>query len=239
MAVAIVDCRISERCERALLMRGFQIIKMPPSKRLGAAVKSHPDMLTFNYGREIVTSADFCDEAAYVFSDIRELCPGVRITFTDECFDREYPRDAIFNALVVGNKLFCREQSVSRAVLELARERGLEIVNVRQGYPACTVLKLSDEVCVTADEGMARALKEKGVTAYVIENGDITLEPHEYGFIGGAAGVYGGVAYFLGDLDSHRSAKVIKEACMAAKVTPVSLSDEPLVDLGRIIFIDQ
>ncbi len=239
MAVALVDCRISERCERALLVRGFKIIKMPPSRRLGAEIASHPDMLTFKLGGEIITSADFCDEAAYVFSDIRELCPEVRITFTDECFDNQYPRDAIFNALAVGKRLFCREESVSVAVKELAKEGGLEIVNVRQGYPACTVLRLSDEVCVTADEGMARALERCGVTVYLIENGDITLEPYEYGFIGGAAGVYGGVAYFLGDLDSHRSAKVIKEACKAAKVAPVSLSDEPLADLGRIIFIDQ
>jgi hypothetical protein len=74
---------------------------------------------------------------------------------------------------------------------------------------------------------------------YVIETGDVTLPPYEYGFIGGAAGVYQGVVYFLGDLDTHRSKDVIKEACKAAKVVPVSLSCEPLADLGRIIFIDQ
>ena len=239
MAVAVVDCRISERCERALTLRGFNVIKMPPSKRLGAAVRSHPDMLFFHNGCDIITSADYCDEAAYVFSDLRELCPSTRITFADECFEAEYPHDAIFNALVCGECIYCRVESVSPAVLRLAKESGLRAVPVRQGYPACTVLKLSDEVCVTADAGMARALRENGVTVYLIENGDISLPPHEYGFIGGAAGVHGGVAYFLGDLDSHRSAEVIKEACAAARVAPVSLSDEPLADLGRIVFIDQ
>ncbi len=238
MAVAIVDCRISEKCERALLMYGFTVIKAPPSKRLGAAVKSHPDMLMFKHGNEIITSADYCDEAAYVFSDIRELCPDVRISFTDECFENEYPKDAIFNVLVSGDKIYCRRASISSAVTDLAGRCALKIVNVNQGYPACTVLSLGEGVHVSADSGMARAIREAGETVYLIENGDIALPPHEYGFIGGAAGVYRGVVYFLGNLDSHRSADIIKEACRAARVRPVSLSDEPLVDLGRIIFID-
>lgn len=239
MAVAIVDCRISERCERALTLRGFTVIKMPPSKRLGAAVESHPDMLLFHHGCDIITSADYCDEAAYVFSDLREFCPNTRIMFVNESFEAEYPRDAIFNALVCGECIYCRKESVSPTVLNYAKAHALRLVPVKQGYPACTVLKLSDEVCVTADSGMARALGKNGVKVYLIENGDIALSPYEYGFISGAAGVYGGVAYFLGDLDSHRSKEVIKEACEAAKVAPVSLSDESLADLGRIIFIDQ
>ncbi len=239
MAVAIVDCRISEMCERALMLRGFRVIKTPPSKRLSEAVRSHPDMLMFKYGCEIITSADYCDEAAYVFSDIRELCPDMRISFTDECFEMEYPRDAIFNALVSGDKMYCRGASVSKAVTALADRYGLKVVDVKQGYPACTVLSLGGGVSVTADNGMARALRDAGERVFMIENGDISLSPHEYGFIGGAAGVYDGVAYFLGDIDTHRSKEVIKEACKAAKVVPVSLSSEPLVDLGRIIFIDQ
>ena len=239
MAIAIVDCRISEKCERALMLRGFTVIKTPPARGLGVAVASHPDMLTFRCGDELITSAEYCDEAAYVFSDIREYCPSISISFTDDVFEPEYPRDAIFNALICGDRLYCRTASISKAVLECARKHGLTVTDVKQGYPACTVLCLSDKVCVTADEGMARTLCECGVEVYKIDNGDVTLPPYEYGFIGGAAGVYNGKAYFLGDLDTHRSKNVIKEACEAAKVGPVSLSDEHLADLGRIIFIDQ
>ena len=71
MAIAIVDCRISEKCERALMLRGFTVIKTPPSRGLGVAVASHPDMLTFRCGDELITSAEYCDEAAHIFSDIR------------------------------------------------------------------------------------------------------------------------------------------------------------------------
>ena len=72
----------------------------------------------------------------------------------------------------------------------------------------------------------------------IIENGDISLPPYEYGFIGGAAGVYKNEVYFLGDISLHRSAKKICDAIRAEGFEPVSLSSEPLSDLGRILFID-
>lgn len=238
MTLAIVDCRISEACERALMLRGFRVIKMPSDKRLSAAVASHPDMLMLSHGKRIIANAEYCDTGAYVFTDIREACPNVSITFSDEEIASEYPRDAIYNALIMGDKMFCREATVSRAVIEYANERGIKVINVKQGYPACTVLALSDRAAITADCGMARALSENGIDVTLIENGDIALSPHEYGFIGGAAGVHCGRVYFLGNLDTHRNAETIKAACDAAKIAPVSLSDEKLVDLGRIIFIE-
>ena len=237
MAVAVVDRRISERCERALTLRGFNVIKMPPSKRLGAAVESHPDMLFFHNGCDIITSADYCDEAAYVFSDLRELCPSTRITFADECFEAEYPHDAIFNALVAGGYIFYKEDTVSEAIKKHARDYGLTPVHVRQGYPACTSLAFGGAM-ITADEGMARAARDVGIRVTLIENGGISLPPYEYGFIGGAAGVFRDNVYFIGDLETHPDHARIEEAIRAEGYTPVSLSDAPLRDLGRIIFIE-
>jgi len=211
---------------------------MPRCRTVSAPIASHPDMLLFRHNENIITSAEYCDVAAYTFTEIREACPHVRISFVDEVQEYEYPNDAIFNALVMGNCLFCREESVSRAVLEYARECGLKTVNVNQGYPACTTLKLNEEVAVTADDGMARALSENGIKVFKISPYGVTLPPYEYGFIGGAAGVHGGFAYFLGNLDTHPDERVIKDACRAARVAPVSLSTGSLTDLGGIVFID-
>ena len=237
MRTVIADCRISYACERALALRGFNVIKLPPHKRLGEDIASHPDMLLLKHGNTVITSADYCDMAPHVFSDLREYASELKISFTSDEQRAEYPHDALFNALIMGDKIFCRRESISPSVLALADECGMEVIGVRQGYPACTVLALSDSIAITADRGMARALTENGITVTLIENGDIELPPHEYGFIGGAAGVFEGRVYFLGSLDAHRDKEKIIDACRAAKVTPVSLSDEKLRDLGRLIFI--
>lgn len=237
MPIAIVDARISAECQRGLMLHGFSVIKTAPSKRLGEAVCAHPDMLMLVYKNRIITSAAYCDEAPYVFTDIREACPSIEIEFVDEEQRPDYPHDAIFNALICKKRMFCRAQTVAMALKSLAVREGLKLIPVKQGYPACTVLMLNEESAITADRGMSRALRSEGIEVTEISDGDILLPPHKYGFIGGAAGVYGNKVFFLGSLDTHRDCEIIKDACKRAGLMPVSLSGEPLADLGRILFI--
>lgn len=237
MAIALVDERMDGVSERELLKRGFRVIRLPACKSLGTAVASHPDMLLFYYKNRIITSADYCEYAPYVFSDIRELMPSVSITLTDEAHEPSYPKDAIFNALPIGDKLFCKADTVSGAVLSYAESLGLSVVSVKQGYPACTTLAFGRSA-ITADDGMARALRLNGVRVTKIKQGAVELVPYEYGFIGGAAGVFAETVYFIGNLDTHPDATLIRSAIEAEGFSTVSLSDGPLRDLGRIIFID-
>ena len=57
-------------------------------------------------------------------------------------------------------------------------------------------------------------------------------------FIGGAAGVFGGRLYFLGDPKTHPSYEKISAAAEAASLTVVPLCDGPLRDLGGILFAE-
>lgn len=234
--ICLVDERISNKCERALLKRGFRVIKMPPSDRLGTAVASHPDMLLFYHRGNIITSAEYCEKFPCVFSDIREFS-NATLTFADELYAHDYPNDAIFNALTIGEFIFIKEDTASLAVKGYAKRAGLTVVPTKQGYPACTVLPFGNSA-ITADRGIADTLTKQGIKVTLISNGDITLPPYEYGFIGGAAGVLGNTVYFLGDISLHRDFDKIKAALDSEGYISLSLSDEPLSDLGRIIFID-
>ena len=236
MKCAIVDERISRDCERALLIDGFTLIKTPPSKRLSAPVSSHPDMLMFYHRGNIISSADYCEDAPYVFSDIRELTENVRFTFTSDVFERDYPRDAIFNALVARDRIFIKADTASEAICDYARGAGLKIVPIKQGYPACTTLVFGNSA-ITADRGMERALLSEGFKVTLIDDGGIALPPYEYGFIGGCAGVYQDTVYFLGNIELHPNAEKIKDAINSEGYKIRSLSSLPLTDLGRIIFI--
>lgn len=234
MKLLIVDNRITEKCERSLLVRGFTLIKLPPHKKLGAAVESHPDTLIFCKGGQLITSADYCEDAAWIFSDIREYFPHLKISFTSDVFGSKYPADCLFNALTIGNKLFAKTDSISYAVKEFAENSGYEICHVNQGYPACSVLAFG-ESAITADRGMADVLSENGVKVTLIRPGFISLPPHEYGFIGGASGVYEKNVYFFGDVRLHPDFDKIKKAIEDEGFDWVSLSDEPLCDFGGFI----
>lgn len=235
--VAIVDRRIPDECERALFLRGFRVITLPPSDRLGAAVASHTDMLLARLGNELITSAEYCESALPTLSEIYDLT-RMKIHFADEVFMREYPNDAIFNILVMGRRIYAREKSMSPYLKSRARELGYTIRNVSQGYPACTVLRLSDEAVITADAGMARALAADGIRVYKIREGGISLPPYEYGFIGGAGGVCDGFVYFFGDMTSHPDWNLIKAALDAEGLSAVMLGKGKPSDLGGVIFAD-
>ena len=236
MKAVIVDERISDACERALLIRGFKVLKLPRDTRLGEAVCSHPDTLLFKCGNQIITTAEYCDDAAYFFSDVREYCPDVKISFSADERGKEYPRDCIMNALVIGDRIFAKSDTLSEKIKEFASDRGMKICHTRQGYPACTTLALGSSA-ITADKGMAKALESEGIAVTLIREGGIALCGCEYGFIGGASGVCGDKVYFIGDIFSHPDADIVCEAIRRAGLEPVSLSSEPLTDCGGLLFI--
>lgn len=236
---AIVDQRISRECERTLSILGFSVIKLPPASLLSPPIASHTDMLLFHHGSTLISSTYYCDEAPYVFSDIHDALPSLKLVFADEKFSDAYPHDAIFNALVMGNRIFIKTDTASSALIEYARKAGLEVFHVNQGYPACTTLALTECDAITADHGMANVLKALGISVTEIENGGISLPPYEYGFIGGTAGVFDGRVYFLGDVSTHPDKDKILSAIENAGLTHISLSGEELRDLGGILFLEE
>ena len=231
MSIILVDERISEATERSLYKLGVRPIRLPKDPWLGEAVASHPDTLIFHHERTIITTADYCDVAAYIFSDIREMTGDVKISFTADVRGRKYPEDCMMNALVIEDKIFCNKNHISKAIIEYADENGLNIIHTNQGYPACTTLAFGNNA-ITADLGMAKAMKNEGVNVLEISRGHISLPPHEYGFIGGASVVIGRRVCFYGNIIRHPDGKAITDFIRNNGFEPISLSNESLVDFG-------
>ena len=237
MKIAIVDSRIPFDMERALSLRGYRVISLPPSPRLSSPIASHPDMLIKLIDGALVTTADYCETSGAEISLIYDLT-RMKCHFTSEIHGERYPDDALFNSLTLGRRIYAKIDSLSPYLKDMALRAGYELRHVRQGYPACTTLKLSDEAVITADPGMADVLRSDGIRVYTIMPGGIELKPYEYGFIGGAAGVDGDTVYFLGDWQTHPSAPTIEEALSKEGLRPISLAPSRLIDLGGILFAE-
>ncbi len=235
MRYALVDCRMPREASDRLFDLGFTTVALPPCPTLPEPLSAHPDMLLFLHGDTLITTREYFDISKNVLSPIIEE-KNLKLILTDEVHGKEYPYDAIFNSLVIGDKIFIKSDTGSRAVIEYAKSCGLKPVHTRQGYPACTVLSFGN-VAITSDEGMIRTLSAEGIDTHLISVGDISLFPYEYGFIGGATGVFDKEVFFIGDLNTHRSRKIIREAIIKEGYTPISLDKAPLRDLGRILFI--
>ena len=236
MRGVIVDERIDKGCQSGLLRRGFTPFLLPRADNLTEAISAHPDSVIFSHGSRIITTAGYCERAAWLFSDIREMF-SAELHFSSEEFSPGFPGDAIMNSLVIGNKMFCNAKTVSKSILNFAKSENLEIIHTNQAYPKCATLVLNDEQVITADRGLAARFNEAKIEATLISPGGICLPPYEYGFIGGACGVYEGRVYFFGDYSTHPDAEIIEQALGRANLAPISLSDGVLRDFGGMLFL--
>ena len=230
---ALTDFRVSEKCESGLIKEGFSVIKLPPMKDIPSPIASPTDILIFKIENELFLSRKYYEENREALT---ELPPSI-LRLTDNAQGEKYPRDAIFNGLVMGKRLFCKSGSFSPEAIKFAEEKGYKICHTNQGYPACTTLKISENAAISADEGMLRTLSREEIRVLKIENGGVSLPPYEYGFIGGAAGIFGDSIYFLGDITRHPSSKAILGFIEKNGKRAVSLSDETFLDLGGILFV--
>ena len=231
--LVLVDERISERCFNTLCDEGYTPIRLPKIPSLPSAIASHTDILAFKLKSTLFFSKHYFNKNFDILSplDIKNVC------LTDSVQGVNYPLDAVFNGLVIDGKLFCKADTFATEILSMAESVGVKIVPVKQGYPACTVLKISENAAITADEGMAKALEKEGISVLRIKNGSISLPPYEYGFIGGAGEMHGSKVYFFGEIHTHPEADRIVSFIEETGKTAISLSDGKLCDLGGMIFL--
>ena len=236
MICAIVDNRISVSCRSRLVAEGFFIIELPADERLGTAVASHTDMLITRIDNNLLINRDYASSHSELIEQIKAAAPNYNIILDNSALGEDYPSDCIYNCLVTGNRIYARNVE-NDSIASLAKETGRALKKIKQGYPACTTLMLDGKSAVTADLGMARVLSADGISVTLIENGDISLPPYEYGFIGGTCGIYDKTVYFCGDVTLHRSFEKIRDAIEGADMRYVCLSGEKLLDLGGILFL--
>ena len=231
----MVHCIHSHKMPRAaaqrLLELGFRPALLPPSEAIGDAVADHVDLsLLLLRGRGFVTREGY--------DRVHPLCPSLPLTVIEEPTAKGYPEEARLNLLTVGEDAFFLSGNAPRAVLAYLTDNGYRLHPVKQGYPACTVLAPDARHAISSDEGMRRALFACGIEVLAIGTEGVSLPPYPYGFLGGAAGVYGGTVYFLGDLRTHPDGERIAAFIEGCGMRIESLCDGGLVDLGGLAFVE-
>ena len=234
--LALTDNRINDSSLATLRREGFEVIPMPCAEHLQEAVSGHTDMLIFWGFGKIFCHRRYFDSNKELLERIADFS-GAVLEISDEPTGEKYPLDVLFNACLIGNKLICNEKTVSKLILDAAVANGCEMISVSQGYTKCSVCVVSDNAIITADKGIAKACKEKGIDVLEITEGHISLPPYNFGFIGGASGQYSDKVYFCGSLDTHPDGDKIEEFCKKHQKCATSLGDGILQDVGSIFFI--
>ncbi len=235
MKKVVVDSRINKSLAEGLSALGYELIPLPPFPALQEPVSAHPDMLMFIFGKNVICHKDYLPIAHKEIGEIAAL--GYDLLVSDEPISSIYPRDILFNALSLGKNIYARLDSVSAFILELAKKEGYSLKNVNQGYAKCSVCPVGEDAAITADPSISKAMREDGIDVLLISQKSIRLDGYDTGFIGGCSGSDLENIYFSGNILLHPDGKLISDFCEKHQKNALSLSDEPLYDVGSLFFL--
>lgn len=218
---------------KALEKQGITAIAAPASERLPVPVRYHADMLCcyLGNGRMVVAAGEKILQE-------RLTCFDVQTIFTEQPLRNYYPYDAGCNILQIGKDVFYNPKSADRKIIKELEDCILH--KVSQGYSRCSVAVVNEKSAITADPGMAKAMKQAGLEVLEIQPGKIRLPGYNYGFIGGCCGLIApDKLAFTGSLKQHPDGERIKTFLFRRGVSYVELMEEPLLDIGGLIPIKE
>ena len=237
MAIALVNCNFPAEAVNEI-SKHAKVFSMPRAKYLPRPVSEHPDMIAFVGFGHIVCHKDYYENNNSLMDSIASE-GNLKLIVSDEKISEKYPHDAIFNACQVGKFLFCNEKNISRHILDTASKNGAEIIHVNQGYTKCSMLIVGDNDIITSDRGIHTAAQKLEINSLLIGAGSVSLEPYEYGFIGGATGKLGNKIFFCGELEEHPDRVKIQEFISSCDKECIFLPFDKLTDMGSILFIQK
>ncbi len=234
--IAIVDERTPKDAKSRLSELGFSVISLPPFSRLAAPVASHPDMLMLPLGDRLFVYKEYYEAHASLLDTIAKSA-GRKLCAVDKVVSEQYPEDIGLNLLVFGKHLLGRIDKTPAEILDYALAQGCLTHFVKQGYAKCSTVVLGDSAIISADPSILSAAESIGADTLAVSSGGVSLPGYEYGFIGGACGAVDNRIFFCGSLASHPEGGAIADFCRSHGFEIISLSDQPLFDVGSIFFL--
>ena len=233
--IAVIDNRMPKSA-KAGLSEICEAVELPPFSSLDARVASHPDMLMFKLGNKLFVCEEYYKEAKNVIDKIINNS-NLELVLTNDKLGNQYPQDIKFNAFLINNTIIGNTKCISPCLKEYADSTGITLTSVNQGYAKCSTVVL-DNAVITADKSIYKVAQELGADALHISPEGVELEGYDCGFLGGASGVWENKVFFCGNIGSHKNFDTIFSFCTAHGYEVISLSDEPLYDVGTIMFFE-
>ncbi|NMB34117.1 MAG: hypothetical protein GX992_07825 [Clostridium sp.] len=230
--VALVDKRIESNIQFGFAQRGIETIKLEGHSGLYPAISSHPDAIFHHLGGNLIIHAPGADKS--VLSTLEEL--GFLLIEGEAELTRKYPGTIYYNVARVGNLAFHNTKYTDKKLKELLYRLDIELVHVNQGYAKCAVSVVDENSIITMDRGIARIAQKKGLDVLVIEEERILLPGFANGFIGGSTCLIDKkVLAVFGNIHKLKSAAQIINFLLQKDTKLVSLSEEPVIDIGSVI----
>lgn len=202
-------------------------IWIPDNTFVDRRLSGHTDLSLFSDGTVLYASPflkEFLEEK------------GIPAVYSKDDPGKSYPEDARFNVFCNGSFAVLNRKSADPAIVSDLDLSGRVMIEVSQGYTACSLLGVNDDSFITADEGICKALIHFGLNVLKIHPGHILLPGFDFGFIGGSAVKPDeGTVAFTGMLDDHPDKERITGFIKEQGKSVEFLTNLPVFDIGGAV----
>ena len=196
-----------------------------------SAISNHPDVFMCLINNELVIAPN-------TPVGFKELLNNSNIKFTEgkKIVGNNYPKTAGYNAVVTDNYLIHKQQVTDTKILELCADKFA--IHVNQAYTRCNLLPLKNDSFITSDKGIYNTLVSKKINVLLVNSQDIKLSGFDYGFFGGACGIYENTIYIVGSLSNFTDGERVRDFLETLNYRIIELYDGPLFDCGSLLVVD-
>ena len=227
----IIDPRLNEECIINLEYHGFSVIAVPLTDLVAEPVAGHPDMQLFVHEKNLFVHPDIDKQF------IKSIEKYINVIQCTTKLKKNYPYDIPYNIALVGNFAIHKKGCTDRVIQDYLLSKGVELVDTKQGYAKCSTLIVDNNSIITSDRSIYNAAGCVGIDTLLISNNFIDLPGYDYGFIGGACGVYGDTIYITGSIDHHPNKNEIESFIESRNMRLKILSSKRIMDVGSLFFI--
>lgn len=224
----LVDFRIDEEIENELKKNDIEYIKTLKNENLYYEICGHPDIAACNLGDVTVIEPD-------TYNLMYEKIKDFKIIKGETILRGKYPYDIAYNFVVTGKYIIGKLNYMDNVVRKLAEEKGLEFINVKQGYARCSTISLPKDRFITSDSNIYETLISKNLKCYLIECQDIYLSERYNGFLGGSCLIYDNEIMFFGDINSISTGDILKKILKENHIKYYDINNLKLKDYGSMI----
>ena len=164
-----------------------------------------------------------------------------KILLTSEKAEGKYPNNVLLNAKIIGRNLIGKIDALDSKLIHFCIKQRYNLINVKQGYSGCSILKVTDNAVITTDENIYRKLSNTEIDVLKISQSGIVLygaKKGEQGLIGGASINLGDRILFFGDIRKHIDYAKIKDFCNKYNILIDYIDDLAPTDIGGGILLN-
>jgi hypothetical protein len=220
----------NEILKERLRSKKYELIEVKRTDTVYEAISAHCDIYVCKIYDELVVAPV---QVPLIRDDL--LRHGIRYYQGVDKVGYNYPTNIRYNAAQIGRHLIHDTGHTDPAILNIARELGMKLIHVRQGYTKCNLVVVGENSAITSDLGLAAALHKHGIDVLLISQGHVNLPGLPYGFLGGASGKVDYEIIFNGNLSAHPDFENIKKFIRQRGLRVTWFEDYPLEDIGSII----